>query len=75
MPIMENFAALWFNENKVQSRERYIDSVTNIVEGRIIHFFNSIPIDQITKQQVLEFRTHICKLQKKEWRSFVTLTY
>lgn len=65
MPLMESFAALWFNENKVQWRKSYIDSVTNIVEGRIIPFFNGIPVNQITKQQVLEFRTHICKLRKK----------
>ncbi|MGO4893173.1 Arm DNA-binding domain-containing protein [Flavobacterium sp. W21_SRS_FM6] len=65
LPHMEAFADLWFNENKVLWRKSYTNSVTNIIEGRIIPFFKGIPVDQITKQQVLAFRTHICKLKKK----------
>ncbi|MEP4892454.1 MAG: site-specific integrase [Aliiglaciecola sp.] len=70
IPSMANFAALWFNENKVQWRKSYTTSVTNVVEGRIIPYFNQIPVDQITKQQVLAFRAHICQLKKRNGEAF-----
>jgi integrase len=65
IPNMEVFTDLWFNENKVLWRNSYTDAVTNIIEGRIIPFFKGIRVDQISKQQVLEFRTYVCKLKKK----------
>jgi integrase len=65
IPILGDFATIWFDENKVQWRKSYIVSVTSIVENRIIPFFKDMPVDQITKQQLLAFRTQMCGLKKK----------
>jgi len=64
-PTMNVFAALWFEENQVLWRKSYKVSVANIVQSRIIPFFYDVLVDQVTKQQVLAFRAHICGLKKK----------
>jgi integrase len=65
IPLVGDFAMVWFDENKVQWRKSYILSVTSIVEQRIIPFFKDVPVDQVTKQQLLAFRTQLCGLKKK----------
>ena len=64
-PSLDEFAELWLNESKVQWRKTHLDSVFHIVHERIVPFFKEIHIDQITKQQVLAFRTSVCEIKKK----------
>lgn len=66
VPTFNEFAELWLDESKVQWRKSHTVSVFQIVEGRVIPFFNNIRINEITKQQVLAFRTHVCNVKKKD---------
>lgn len=65
MPTMEEFANTWFEENNVTWRKSYTETIVNIVENRIIPFFKDIPVNQVTKQQVLAFRAQVCAVKKK----------
>jgi len=65
VPTFGEFAELWLGESKVQWRKSHAISVFQIVEGRIIPFFKTVPVDEITKQQVLAFRKKVCEVKKK----------
>jgi integrase len=65
VPSFSEFAELWYQESLPQWRKSHIASVSQIVKGRIIPFFNTVPVNQITKQQVLAFRTQVCEVKKK----------
>jgi len=65
VPSFSEFAELWYQECLPQWRKSHIASVSQIVKGRIIPFFNTVPVNQITKQQVLAFRTQVCEIKKK----------
>jgi integrase len=65
VPILDDFAELWLNESKVQWRKTHLTSVFHIVRERIVPFFKGMQVDQITKQQVLAFRTLVCDIKKK----------
>jgi integrase len=65
VPILDDFAELWLNESKVQWRKTHLTSVFHIVRERIVPFFKGMQVDQITKQQVLAFRTLVCDINKK----------
>lgn len=65
VPSFSEFAELWFKESLPQWRNSHKASVAQIVKGRIIPFFNTVAVNQITKQQVLAFRTQVCEIKKK----------
>lgn len=65
VPILDDFAELWLNESKVQWRKTHLTSVFHIVRERIVPCFKGMQVDQITKQQVLAFRTLVCDIKKK----------
>lgn len=65
MPNMEEFAKTWFDESNVAWRRSYTETIVNILENRIIPFFRDIPVNQVTKQQVLAFRAYVCGIKKK----------
>lgn len=66
IPLMQDFALQWFEEQKVLWRKSYTSSVSHIILHRIIPFFYDVPVNEITKEQVVAFRTKICKLKKKD---------
>lgn len=66
IPFMQNFALQWHEEQKVLWRKSYTSSVSHIILNRIVPFFNNIPVNEVTKEQVIAFRTKICKLKKKD---------
>lgn len=74
MPAMNKFTELWLSESRVQWRKTHTNSVIQIIENRIIPFFGDIAVNQITKQQVLAFRTHVCNLKKKSGESLAPST-
>jgi integrase len=74
VPTTGRFAELWLNESKVQWRDSHTVSVLHIVEQRIIPFFKDIPVDKITKQQILEFRAQVCALKKRNGDSLAPST-
>ena len=74
MPAMDKFTELWLSESRVQWRKTHTTSVIQIIENRIIPFFGDIAVNQITKQQVLAFRTHVCNLKKKSGESLAPST-
>jgi integrase len=74
MPSMDKFTELWLSENRVQWRKTHTNSIIQIVENRIIPFFGDIPVHQITKQQLLAFRTQVCELKKKNGKSLAPST-
>jgi len=65
IPKLKDFASLWLSENQVQWSEGHKTSVFYIVEHRIVPFFGEVTVDQITKQQALAFRAHVCDVKKK----------
>ena len=71
---MDEFTELWLSESRVQWRKTHTNSVVQIIENRIIPFFGDIPVDQITKQQVLAFRMHVCDVKKKSGKSLAPST-
>lgn len=66
IPTFDAFAKTWFEEQKVQWSKSYTASVDNIVFGRLAVYFENVPVNEITKQQLLAFRTHVCGLEKKD---------
>lgn len=60
-----DFAETWFTEMTVQWRESYETTVKHIVFQRIVPFFSSIYLTEITKSDVLKFRSHIACLTQK----------
>lgn len=68
VPTLDDFAELWLNECKVQWRKTHLGSVVHILNKRIVPFFKGEQVDQITKQQVLAFRSALCDLKKKNGR-------
>lgn len=66
IPTFESFAKKWFEEKKVEWSKSYTTTVDNIVFGRLSAFFENVPVNEITKQQLLAFRTHICGFKKKD---------
>jgi len=73
-PSMDKFTELWLSESRVQWRKTHTNSVIQLIENRIIPFFGDIPVDQITKQQVLAFRTHDCHLRKQNGKALAPAT-
>lgn len=69
VPYMKDFVGQWFDEQKVAWRKSYTTSVTHILFKRIIPYFDSLRVDEIIKEQVLAFRSHICGLKKKDGSS------
>ncbi|MBU2919622.1 site-specific integrase [Psychrosphaera sp. F3M07] len=70
IPTVTQFAKTWFQESKVQWRKSYLTTVTNIIENRVIPYFGDIPVNEVTKSQVLQFRGHLCNLKKRDGAAF-----
>lgn len=66
IPTFDAFATTWFEEQKVQWSKSYTATVDNIIFGRLSPYFENVPIHEITKQQLLEFRSYMCGLRKKD---------
>ncbi len=63
-PIFKDFAELWFTEMQVQWRKSYIATIRNILFNRLIPFFGEMPINEISKSQLLNFRVQLTQLKK-----------
>lgn len=66
IPTFDAFAKTWFEEQRVQWSKSYTATVDNIVFGRLAVYFENVSVNEITKQQLLAFRTHVCGLEKKD---------
>jgi integrase len=69
IPNMNEFCDTWYEEVIVDWSIGYQRAVKNIIEKRIKPFFNDLPVNQIDKQKVLEFRKFICEIKKKDGKA------
>ncbi|WP_244731762.1 site-specific integrase [Psychrosphaera aestuarii] len=69
-PSLVEFARTWIDENKVQWGKSYVKTVTNITENRLLPYFGNIPIDELTKSQILQFRNYLCEIKKSNGQPF-----
>lgn len=69
-PLFKEFAQLWFKELKVQWRESYTNTVSKIIELRLTPTFGNYPVDKITKSMVLQFRSDLAEVRKKNGETF-----
>ncbi|WP_240615623.1 site-specific integrase [Alteromonas facilis] len=69
VPSFDRFANKWFEEQCVQWSNTYTSTVSNIVFGRLSVYFRGLPINEISKEQLLDFRQHLCGIKKKDGSS------
>lgn len=61
-PLFENFARQWQDEKKVEWRASHARNVHSVLESSLIEFFGKRPIHDITKADILKFRTHLATM-------------
>ncbi len=61
-PAFLNFAELWFSEFKVGWRKTYVTTVRGILDKYLIPKFGITNVGQVTRAQILEFRSELAKL-------------
>ena len=64
-PKFEQFATGWLDENEVRWRPSYLSTVTGTVHKYLIPRFGDHFLDQITRREILEFRTELRKRKRK----------
>ncbi|NYS60690.1 tyrosine-type recombinase/integrase [Vreelandella salicampi] len=65
-PLFSDFAAQWFEENKIQWRSSHVRNVSSILDSSLIPAFGKKPVGDITKADIMGFRA---KLAKRKGRS------
>lgn len=55
-PTFEVFATQWFEEMRVQWRASHTKNVRNMLESVLIPYFGKMPLDTITKADLMAFR-------------------
>ena len=55
------FSETWFLESEVQWRSSHKKNVRGIIDGSLKPVFGTMPIDQITKAQILQFRAQLAQ--------------
>ena len=61
-PSFAEFVDTWVAENAVRWRRSHKRTIDDMIRGRIVPAFGAFPVAQITKSQVLAFRTELAKL-------------
>lgn len=55
------FADQWFNEIQVEWRKSHVRNVSSILENSLIPALGSLPVNNITKADILELRVNLAK--------------
>ena len=66
IPLFEDFAELWFSEKKPEWRSSHANLTRGFMDKHIIPYFGKEVINNITKSQILNFRSHLTNLPGKK---------
>ncbi|MDF2177928.1 DUF3596 domain-containing protein [Aliiglaciecola sp. CAU 1673] len=69
-PLFADFAQTWFTEMEVQWRRSYRATVCNVVFNRLVPYFGEMRVNDISKAQLLHFRTELAKTRKQNGEVF-----
>jgi integrase len=64
-PTFAEFSAIWFSEAEVSWRNSHKDNVALTLRKYLCPAFGDMPLDQITKAQLLAFRANLTKIPRK----------
>ncbi|WP_269621518.1 site-specific integrase [Zhongshania sp. BJYM1] len=64
-PTFAEFSAVWFSETEVSWRNSHKDNVALTLRKYLCPAFGDMPLDQITKAQLLAFRANLTKIPRK----------
>lgn len=73
-PLFKIFAQQWFDEMKVAWSKSYVHTVSNIVFNRLIPHFDTKPVNEIKKADLLQFRGQLAQIVQKMASHFLHLT-
>lgn len=62
-PIFSDFADQWFSENEIRWRRTYRRTIEDIIKGRLNPTFGEKEVGQISKADILQFRSTLGKVQ------------
>lgn len=62
VPIFEEFVEGWIDRNKVAWRRSHIVNIESIVTKHYLPFFGKMKVDDITRNDILKFRTSLAKV-------------
>lgn len=69
VPTFEEFAQIWFGEMEVTWRASHRDTVRSNLDRYLIPEFGTYPINGIKRQNVLAFRTQLCKRKGRKGKT------
>lgn len=61
-PTFRDFVSDWMRNHAVEWRRSHIKVLESTVNGHLVPYFGDKPVGQITKADILAFRTHLGKL-------------
>ena len=61
-PAFRDFVSDWMRNHEVEWRRSHIKVLKSTVDGHLVPYFGDKPVGQITKSDILAFRTHLGKL-------------
>ena len=61
-PLFSVFAETWFSENEIAWKPSYRTTLRNSLNKHILPVFGDAPVSQISKAEILAFRTNLAKL-------------
>lgn len=68
-PLFKDFANLWLGEMKAQWRRTHRDTVSNSFAKHLVPFFGDKEIGNITKAEIMQFRSTLAKVTKRNGNS------
>lgn len=66
VPTFKSFAHTWVTENEVTWRRSHRRNLDNILEKRLIPYFGEKAVDEITKSDILTFRSSLAKVRGRK---------
>ena len=72
--LFSEFVAIWFNHNKISWRRSHIVNVESIINKHYLPFFGSKKIDNITRNDLLTFRTVLAKVPGRNGKTSLSNT-
>jgi len=68
-PIFRDFSQVWYNEMKITWRISYQETISQVLNSRIMDTFGERVIDSIKKSDLLQFRATLGKVTRKNGKS------
>ncbi|MBR7890121.1 site-specific integrase [Marinomonas sp. A79] len=72
--LFSEFVANWFNHNKVSWRRSHIINVESIINKHYLPFFGDKKVDNITRNDLLTFRTVLAKVPGRNGKASLSNT-